>query len=79
MVNNRKPPFAKGNTTSTPQPRCPDCGATCVVKIGAEWICNNCAKQWSPVHRVQQGPTRIDILNGTAHYRPARIIFWGFR
>jgi hypothetical protein len=79
MVINRKPPFPKDDTRTTSQPRCPDCGATCVVKIGAQWICNHCAKQWPPIRRVQQRPTRADILNGTAHYGRARIIFWRFR
>ena len=74
---NRKPLPPSAYTLLTKQARCPKCDATCVVKIGPQQRCNQCGEQWPPIQRTQQGPTRRDVLNGTARYVPGRIIFWG--
>jgi len=53
---------------------CPECGWQGYAKIGPQKRCSSCGHQWPPLQRVQQGPTRREILNGT----PARIIRWRF-
>ena len=55
---------------------CPACQSKCVGTYGMTHRCNQCGNQWPTVPNVQQGPTRRDVLNGTAHYTPARIIRW---
>jgi hypothetical protein len=52
---------------------CPECGATCTVKIGQQTRCNQCGHQWPPVQPVILGPSRRDVLNGAA-FPSVRII-----
>jgi hypothetical protein len=56
--------------------KCPRCKALCIVTLGNQKHCNQCGNQWPNVHRVQQGPTRREVLNGTARYIPGRIILF---
>ena len=65
----------KGYKLQTPQDRCPECKATCIVKIGRQKHCNQCSHQWPPIQPVQRWPTRQEVLDGTAQCMPARIIF----
>ncbi len=41
---------------------CPECGATCTVKIGGQKRCNNCAHQWGLV-RAAVSPNRKDLFS----------------
>jgi predicted phage terminase large subunit-like protein len=40
---------------------CTGCGSKMVVRIGQQWRCQQCGKQWGKVD-VQLGPTRAQIL-----------------
>lgn len=64
------------NTTN--RESCPECGALCIAKVCNQKRCSQCGHQWPPIARIQQGPTRRDVLNGTARYIPGRIIFFRF-
>jgi len=56
---------------------CPKCGAVCVVQFPwGQKRCNACAYQWPEVSAMQRGPSRSDVVNGTARYGVARIIFF---
>jgi phage FluMu gp28-like protein len=50
----------KGEDEAT---RCPSCGATCVVNLGCQWRCNQCAHTWGASPWVQRGPSRRDVLS----------------
>jgi len=59
----------------TKQLRCPKCNGTCIGKIGPQNRCSQCGEQWPPVQRIQQGPTRRDILDRLVQYPPARSVY----
>ncbi len=75
---NRKPVVPNGYELEVKQEKCPACGATCIANVGNQKRCSICEKQW-PERPVLRGPTRRDVLNGTARYIPGRIILWKFR
>jgi len=71
--------MANNESVSSNQPlrdTCPKCGAISVVRINVQKRCNQCGHQWPPISNMQRGPTRRDVLNGTARYVPGRIIFF---
>jgi len=57
---------------------CPKCHWKGYARIGPQKRCSSCGHQWPPVRRVQQVPTRTEILSGTARIAPTRIIRWRF-
>jgi hypothetical protein len=58
---------------------CPECGwKGFATKVGTQKRCGGCGHQWPAVHVEQLGPTRADVLNGTARHLPTRIIRWRF-
>jgi hypothetical protein len=71
----RKPMPPHGYTLETQQDRCPKCKATCIANIGAQKRCNECGYQWPPIQPSQTGPTRQEVLDGTARSKPAKIVF----
>jgi predicted phage terminase large subunit-like protein len=61
---------ARSNASTAPSEACPKCGATVVVPLGQQKRCQQCAHQWPPRPRVQQVPTRRDILNEADLWAP---------
>ena len=53
---------------------CPQCGKQGHTKIGPQKYCVHCGHQWPPIPPPQLGPTRRDVLNGTARFAPTKII-----
>ncbi len=53
------------NTPAGQSEVCPACGAGCLRTLPwGQKRCQQCAHQWPPRPRVQQVPTRSDVLNG---------------
>ena len=72
---NKKPEVPKGYTLQTKPEACPDCGATCIARVGPQKRCGQCGLQWPPIRPMQE-LTRSDVLNGIARILPGRIIRW---
>jgi tRNA(Ile2) C34 agmatinyltransferase TiaS len=53
---------------------CPKCGSKVSAKIQQQKRCSQCGHQWPPVKREPLGPTRRDILNGTAYFQHTQIV-----
>ena len=58
-----KPVPSNGFTVTEECAPCPECGYKGCAKIGQQKRCGSCGHQWPPVQRVQQGPTRGEVLN----------------
>jgi predicted phage terminase large subunit-like protein len=56
---------ARSNTPAAKSEACPKCSGTVIITLGKQKRCQQCGEQWPPVPRVQQTPTRRDILNRT--------------
>jgi phage FluMu gp28-like protein len=53
---------ARGATPNSDKSRCPNCGAICVVKLGGQWHCNQCAHTWGAPQRLPWGFDRRDYF-----------------
>jgi len=73
-----KPVLPKGFKPVQELEPCPACGWKGYAVIGPQKLCGRCRHQWPPVPRPQLGPTRTEILNGTARIGRARFIRWRF-
>lgn len=76
MSNKPVPP--NGFTLTEECEACPECSYKGCAKIGQQKRCSSCGHQWPPIQRLQQGPTRGEILNGTARIPRANFIRWRF-
>jgi ribosomal protein L37AE/L43A len=56
------------NAYVEPREACPNCSATCTVRLfGAVWRCNQCGVQWGDAH-VERPPSRKSLSEAIARH-----------